>query len=275
MSVIIYHNPECGTSRNVLALLGEAGEDLKVVEYLQSPPDRATLERLIADSGMDVRDAMRIKGTPYKELGLGDPSVTASQLIDAMLDHPILINRPFVVTPRGTRLCRPSDAVLDLVESLPDRDVLKEEGVPFIVAREITGGDAGLSTALAHAGLPVDDLAESGRRFFEFTTLGGSRVGYGGFEQYGSDVLIRSVTVEPSWRSKGVGRNLVALLLRHAFDAHARVAWLLTTDAQAFFEKAGFKLSSRDTAPAAILATRQAVELCSATAFLLSRPITL
>ena len=144
----------------------------------------------------------------------------------------------------------------------------------IIIAHETVGSDDGLVKALVRDGLPVDDLNEPQRRFFGFTTLAGSHVGYGGFEQYGRDVLIRSVTVEPSCRSKGIGRNLVAVLLRQAFDADARTAWLLTTDAQAFFEKTGFNLVSRETAPAAILATRQAVELCPATAILLSRPIT-
>jgi arsenate reductase (glutaredoxin) len=275
MSATIYHSPDCGTSRNVLALLREAGEDPQVIEYLKTPPDRSTLERLIADSGMDVRDVLRIKGTPYKELNLGDPSLTTAQLIDTMLAHPILINRPFVVTPRGTRLCRPSDVVLDLLDTSPDRDVFKEEGVPFIVAREVLGNDAGLVNALVRDCLPVDDLNESPRRFFTFNTLAGSHVGYGGFEQHGRDVLIRSVTVEPTYRGKGIGRNLVALLLREAFDQDARATWLLTMDAQAFFEKAGFKHVSREIAPAAILATRQAAGLCPAAAALLSRSITL
>src|ERR1700753_3172787 len=103
MSVTIYHNPDCGTSRNVLTLLREAGENPLVIEYLKNPPDRETLERLIADSGMSTRDVPRVKGTPYKELGLDDPALSDAQLIDAMLAHPILINRPVVVSSRGTR----------------------------------------------------------------------------------------------------------------------------------------------------------------------------
>ncbi|CAE6830932.1 hypothetical protein R69746_06496 [Paraburkholderia aspalathi] len=275
MSVTIYHNPDCGTSRNVLALLREAGENPHVIEYLKTPPDRATLERLIADTGMAVRDVLRIKGTPYKELGLEDPALSDVQLIDAMLAHPILVNRPIVVTSRGTRLCRPSDAVTDLLDHVPGHEMLKEEGAPFIVARAIAGNDTGLANALRSADLPRSDLNEPGRSFFTFSTLAGSHVGYGGFEQCGSDVLVRSVIVEPHHRGKGIGRNLIAVLLREAFDAGARTAWLLTTGATALFEKAGFKPVTRDAAPAAILATRQATDLCPATATLLSRTITL
>ena len=275
MSVTIYHNPDCGTSRNVLALLREAGENPLVIEYLQNPPDRATLERLIADSGMAVRDVLRVKGTPYKELGLGDPALSDALLIDAMLDHPILINRPIVVTPRGTRLCRPSDAVVGLLEASPDREVLKEDGAPFIVARPVSGDDDGLVQALRDAELPTVDLTDPGRSFFAFYTLTGSHLGYGGFEQFGKDRLIRSLVVAPEHRGKGIGRNVLAVLLRAAFDAGARTAWLLTTNESAFFEKSGFKPVSRDTAPAAILGTRQVADLCPASAILLSRAITL
>ncbi|WP_109479660.1 arsenate reductase (glutaredoxin) [Paraburkholderia sp. C35] len=275
MSVTIYHNPDCGTSRNVLALLREAGENPHVIEYLQHPPDRATLERLIADSGMAVRDVLRIKGTPYRELGLDDPALSDAQLISAMLAHPILINRPIVVTPRGTRLCRPSDAVIELLDAVPKHEILKEEGTPFIVARAIPGDEAAFTQALHDAGLPTDDLSDPHRVFFSFSTLTGVHLGYGGFEQYGSDALVRSVVVERAQRGKGIGRNLLAVLLRAAFDAGARTAWLLTTSEAAFFEKAGFRQSSRDTAPATILTTRQAAGLCPSGATLLTRAITL
>lgn len=114
-AITIYHNPACGTSRNVLALIRDAGEEPAVIEYLKTPPDRATLTRLIAAMGVPVREVLRQKGTPYAELGLDDPAWTDAQLIDFMLAHPILIQRPIVVTPTATRLCRPSEAVLDLL----------------------------------------------------------------------------------------------------------------------------------------------------------------
>jgi arsenate reductase len=127
MDVIIYHNPDCGTSRNTLAMIRNAGIEPHVIEYLKTPPTRLLLRQLIDRMGIPVRDVVREKGTPYKELGLDDPSRTDDQLLDAMMAHPILINRPIVVTPRGVRLCRPSEAVLDL---LPPQqgEFAKEDG---------------------------------------------------------------------------------------------------------------------------------------------------
>jgi arsenate reductase len=128
MTVTIYHNPQCGTSRNTLALIRNAGIEPQVIEYLTAPPDRATLTALIARAGLSVRDALREKGTPYAELGLADSALTDDQLIDAMLAHPILINRPFVETPLGVRLCRPSEQVLDILPSAQQGPFAKEDG---------------------------------------------------------------------------------------------------------------------------------------------------
>ncbi|WP_238120988.1 MULTISPECIES: arsenate reductase (glutaredoxin) [unclassified Xanthobacter] len=115
MDVIIYHNPDCGTSRNTLAMIRNAGIEPHVIEYLKTPPSRALLQQLIARAGLSVRDVLREKGTPYAELGLGDPALSDEALLDAMMAHPILINRPIVVSPKGVRLCRPSELVLDLL----------------------------------------------------------------------------------------------------------------------------------------------------------------
>lgn len=115
MDVTIYHNPECGTSRNTLDLIRHGGIEPTVIEYLKEPPGREMLATMIADAGLTIRQAIREKGTPYAELGLDDPALTDDQLLDAMLEHPILINRPFVVTPMGTRLSRPSEVVLDIL----------------------------------------------------------------------------------------------------------------------------------------------------------------
>lgn len=115
MDVTIYHNPECGTSRNTLALIRHGGFEPTVIEYLKEPPSRETLAMMIRDAGLTVREAIREKGTPYADLRLDDPALTDEQLLDAMLKFPILINRPFVVTPMGTRLSRPSEAVLDIL----------------------------------------------------------------------------------------------------------------------------------------------------------------
>lgn len=131
-TVTIYHNPKCGTSRNTLALIRNAGVEPQVIEYLQMPPDRATLLDLIARSGLSVRDAIRQKETSYRELGLDDASLTDDALIDAMLEHPILINRPFVVTAKGVRLCRPSELVLDILEEAQRGAFVKEDGEAVI-----------------------------------------------------------------------------------------------------------------------------------------------
>ncbi|MNQ42681.1 Arsenate reductase [compost metagenome] len=133
--ITIYHNPACGTSRNVLALIRNTGDEPTVIEYLKTPPDRATLTQLIAAMGVPVRDVLRQKGTPYDELGLGDPKWSDEQLIDFMLQHPILINRPIVVTPLGTRLCRPSEAVLDILPKPQQGAFAKEDGEAVIDAK--------------------------------------------------------------------------------------------------------------------------------------------
>ena len=127
MDVIIYHNPDCGTSRNTLAMIRNAGVEPHVIEYLKTPPSRDMLTRLIARMGISARELLREKGTPYAELGLGDPALSEAQLLDAMTAHPILINRPIVVSPKGVRLCRPSEDVLDLLP--PQRGAfVKEDG---------------------------------------------------------------------------------------------------------------------------------------------------
>ncbi len=128
MDIVIYHNPDCGTSRNTLAMIRNAGIEPHVVEYLKTPPARALLVQLIARAGLTPRTALREKGTPYAELGLGDPALTNDQLLDAMMAHPILINRPLVVTPLGVKLCRPSEAVLDLLPVPQGGAFTKEDG---------------------------------------------------------------------------------------------------------------------------------------------------
>lgn len=134
MDVVIYHNPDCGTSRNTLGLIRNAGVEPHVVEYLKTPPSRQMLQQLIARMNITVRDLLREKGTPYKELGLADPALNDAALLDAMMAHPILINRPIVVTPLGVRLCRPSEAVLDLLP-VQQREFLKEDGERVIDTR--------------------------------------------------------------------------------------------------------------------------------------------
>ena len=132
VSVTIYHNPACGTSRNTLALIRNAGIEPTVIEYLSTPPDRATLVDLLQRMGVRPRQLLREKGTPYAELGLGDERWSDDELIDHMLAHPILINRPIVVTPWGTKLCRPSEAVLGILPVAQQGAFDKEDGEPVV-----------------------------------------------------------------------------------------------------------------------------------------------
>ena len=132
--IVIYHNPECGTSRNTLAMIRNAGIEPHVVEYVKTPPSRVMLESLIDRAGLSPRELLREKGTPYAELGLGDESLSDAALVDAMMDHPILINRPLVVSPLGVRLCRPSESVLDILPSPQRGAFTKEDGEQVVDA---------------------------------------------------------------------------------------------------------------------------------------------
>ncbi|THF46996.1 arsenate reductase (glutaredoxin) [Allorhizobium terrae] len=135
IDIVIYHNPDCGTSRNTLAMIRNAGIEPHVVEYLKTPPSRSLLEQLIARMAIPVREVLREKGTPYAELGLGNPALSDAQLLDAMIEHPILINRPIVVTPLGVKLCRPSEAVLDILPTAQQAAFAKEDGEVVIDQR--------------------------------------------------------------------------------------------------------------------------------------------
>ena len=134
MDVIIYHNPACGTSRNTLELVRHAGIEPHVVEYLKTPPSRALVAQLVARMGVSVRDILREKGTPFAELGLADPALTDEQLLDAVEAHPVLMNRPIVVSPLGVKLCRPSETVLDLLPAEGLKPFTKEDGEVVIDA---------------------------------------------------------------------------------------------------------------------------------------------
>jgi len=132
--IVIYHNPACGTSRNTLAMIRNAGIEPHVIEYLKTPPVRALLEQLITRAGLTPRTLLREKGTPYAELGLGDPALSGEKLLDAMMENPILINRPLVVTSLGVRLCRPSELVLDILPMPQQSGFTKEDGAAVLDA---------------------------------------------------------------------------------------------------------------------------------------------
>jgi arsenate reductase (glutaredoxin) len=142
VDIIIYHNPDCATSRNVLALIRNSGIEPHVIEYLKTPPSRLLLQQLIARMGVSVRSVLREKGTPFAELGLQNPALSDDQLLDAMMAHPILINRPIVVTPLGVRLCRPSDAILAILPAAQQGEFRKEDGELVIDAAGRRGTEA-------------------------------------------------------------------------------------------------------------------------------------
>lgn len=275
MDVVVYHNPDCGTSRNTLALLRHTGIEPHVVEYLKSPPAPALLRQLAQRIGWPLRDLLRERGTPFAELGLGGPEVDDEARLAAIATHPILLNRPIVVTPLGVKLCRPAETVLDLLPIAPSADLDRDDGSPFLRDEQVAAGDPRLARALREAGLPTEDLRGSSGRFFSYRTLGGTLIGYGGFELADGEVLLRSVLVKEGLRGRGAGCNLVLLLMSRAFDAGGRRAWLLTASAAAFFERMGFAPTDRATAPPAITNAAQARVLCPASASLLSRRIAL
>jgi arsenate reductase len=270
----IYHNPDCGTSRNVLSLLRHAGGEPKIVEYLKTPPSRTELSDLIARAGLPVRAALRRKGGPYDDLGLANPALSDADLFEAMHEHPILLNRPFVVTSKGAALCRPSDLALNLLDPLPEIDLRKEDGDAYLRDEKIEP-DEKLFAALAAEQLPTADLNNAGRIFYRYFSLTGELQGFGGFEPLGAHALLRSIVVPGHARGSGVGRTIVALLLRRAFDAGARTAYVLSRSAEPFFGKMGFEPVVRECAPPEILETKQACEICPADTTLLMKPIAL
>ena len=275
MDITVYHNPACGTSRNALAMIRHAGIEPTVVEYLKTPPSRAEIVDLVARMGVPLRTILREKGTPFAELGLADPGKSDDEILDAIAAHPILINRPIVVTPAGVKLCRPSDVVLDLLPDVAMADFVKDDGEPALRDRPIAGSDPALVAALTDAGLPTDDLDEANRRFFAYETLSGTVVGFAGVEIHGGDALLRSLVVLPAARGHGFGGAILARLCRRAFDDGARRAFTLTTTVADWLERQGFARIARADAPAAVLATRQATSLCPASAVLLMRKIRL
>ena len=157
MTITIYHNPACGTSRNTLAMIRQSGKEPEVIEYLKTPPSRERLVELIAAMGITPRQLLREKGTPYHELGLGDPKWSGDQIVDFMMQHPILINRPIVVTPLGTRLCRPSEEVLEILPD-PVGRFEKEDGEVVTHSTAINGWSRPASSdgRSARAGMSID-----------------------------------------------------------------------------------------------------------------------
>jgi arsenate reductase len=238
MNVTIYHNPACGTSRNVLGMIRDAGIEPRIVEYLKTPPTRD----------------------------------------DAVARNPILIERPIVAAPRGVRLCRPSEAVLELLDApqagdLTTEKITNQSGAPIVVASELSAAALPeLRAALAEAGLPpIDPMSPA--VFHRFAITGGQTVGYGGIEGSGKDRLLRSLVILPAFRGKGFGAAAADRLERIAGNAGATRLHLLTMTAAPFFEKLGYVTRDRMSAPGAIAVTSEFATLCPATARYMVKPV--
>lgn len=274
MSIRIYHNPACGTSRNALALIRNAGIEPEIVAYLENPPDGDTLLGLAAAAGVPLRALLRRKGTPFEALGLDDPALPDGALLDAIRRHPILIDRPIVATPRGVALCRPSERVLDLLEAPQRTDFVKEDGLPVVTARPLAADErATFAGLLAAHGMPTADLDLPGRQFYAFRTTLGTPVAYGGLEGIGPDRLLRSLLVLPDRRGRRHGEAAALALERLAGADGATRLHLLTRHAAGFFARLGYAPADRAAAPPAIAGTLEFGELCPADAAYLAKPV--
>jgi arsenate reductase len=274
MTVAIFHNPACGTSRNSLAMIRNAGIEPDIIAYLKTPPSRDQLTDLVARMGVPLRDVLRRKGTPFDELGLDDPALTDADLLDAVERYPILINRPIVVTARGVKLCRPSELVLDLLDAPQRSDFIKEDGDPVVTASPVGAMDLeDLVPLLSAAELPTADLALPGRQFHRFSTTLGEMVAVGGLEGRGADRLLRTVAVLPTARGKRFGKAVALTLERLAGEDGAKRLHLLTTTAASFFERLGYVAADRSAAPFAISSSAEFAGLCPATAHYMMKDV--
>jgi arsenate reductase len=267
MSVTIYHNPDCGTSRNTLAMIRNAGIEPDIIEYLKTPPSRDTLVDLVNRMGVPLRTVLRRKGAPFDDLGLGDRSLPDAALLDAVARYPILLNRPIVVTPQGVRLCRPSEVVLDLIDRPQRTRFIKEDGQPVVIAHPVdAAGQASMAAALNEAGLLPTDPDGPDQFLYRFTDTLGETVGFGGLEGSGPDLLLRSLVILPEFRGRGFGGAAATTLERIAGGIGPARLHLLTIGAGPFFERLGYHAAARAEAPPAIAQTGEFAGLCPATA---------
>lgn len=254
MAVTIYHNNDCGTSRNALAVAVHCGIIPRIVEYLKSPPSRDELRDILAKGRMSPQRIIRKKEPLYAELGLGNAS--DDTLFDAIAAHPILLNRPLVVTESDAALCRPSDVTLDFLPEGPRTDFFKENGVPFLRDRMIDASDPGFLATHRAESFAGDDSHAHNKTLYVYRTLGGDVLGYGGFEIYGTDAYLRSIAVKSYARNRRIGTALVGLLQYRVRRAGGKQVWLLSSTATHFFETLGFERCEFSDAPQAIAERR-------------------
>ncbi len=218
----LYHNPDCGTSRNVLHNLLRLGLKPVVILYLEQPPPPAQLLRLAQASGLKLQELLRIKGSPYHALGLDAPHWSDAQRLEHMQRHPILINRPLLESPTGVRLCRPSDLMLDLLPGAAGLRLEKEDGTPLLRDSLVEPDDPGLKQAWRAAGLP--DLP-TGTLAYRYATTDGDRVAHAAVSTAGGHAWLHGIAPEPAWRDTGATAGVLALASRRAFDRGARQLW--------------------------------------------------
>ncbi|MBS7540018.1 arsenic resistance N-acetyltransferase ArsN2 [Ancylobacter lacus] len=289
MDLIVYHAADDAESRAALALIRHAGLEPHVIAPARSPPAPVLLDELARRARRPLATLLRAAETRGAGEGLATKGLATKGLATEGLATEGLatagrpagaapaeepgagLRTPLVVSPLGVKLCRPAERVLDLLPVVPATDLDREDGAPFLREEQVAATEPRLAKALREAGLPTQDLRASPGRFFAFRTLGGRLVGYGGYEAFGPEALLRSVLVRPEFRGRGAGRAMVRLLTGRAGEDGAERAWLLTQDAAGFFERLGFAPVAREAAPAAIRQTPQAASLCPASARLLGR----
>jgi arsenate reductase len=238
MTVEIYHNPSCSMSRNALRLIRSTGIEPHIIEYLNTPPTRLSLERLLARGNISAREILRSKETAFSELRLDNSALSDAELLQAIGAHPILMQRPIVVSPLGVNFCRPPELVLELLEHRPGGDVKREDGSDFLVDERVPY-TPDVAAALVVAGLRDDALDET-CVIYRIRTLAGAASGFAGFRLEGLRAQFSAVAL-PSTAHTNTRKNVMHLLLRRAYDLGAREMHADAGPADAFFADMGFR----------------------------------
>jgi arsenate reductase len=239
MNVEIYHNPSCSMSRNALRLIRETGVEPRIIEYLETPPDRAELMQLLEAARISVPEILRSKESHFADLGLGDNPLPDSALLDALDAHPILMQRPIVVTALGVNVCRPPELVLALLQNAPRPGTKREDGSDFLIDEEIPFS-AELIAELTSADASASELTEACTTL-RVRTLDGAEIGHAGFQIRGKAAELIAFTVLPAARRAHAGTNMMRLVLRRAYDLGAREMTVTTDRAVEFLAAVGFK----------------------------------
>lgn len=239
MNVEIYHNPSCSMSRNALRLIRETGVEPRIIEYLEAPPTRAELLQRLDEARIRVREILRSKESQFTDLGLADNSLTDTAMLDALDAHPILMQRPIVVTSRGVNVCRPPELVLALLQNAPPPGTKREDGSDFLIDEEIELSPQ-LISMLSAEGMPAGALDQN-FTIYRVRSLAGAEIGYAGIGVEGRAARLLAFLVLPAERNKHAGRNMMHLLVRRAYDLGAREMSVTAGKAAGFFRSVGFE----------------------------------